>query len=100
MQGLLACSLTISIMYQHTGLHELQYYDRLRDTHQINSLSSVWDEALEQLANIKDMAVALSQELDKAIDEITNNPSKWQSYYPSFITFRELSYNKIGCCWL
>jgi hypothetical protein len=35
---------------QQTGLHELQYYDRLRDTHQINTLSSVWDEALEQLA--------------------------------------------------
>jgi hypothetical protein len=66
---------------QQTGLHELQYYDRLRDTHQINTLSSVWDEALEQLANIKDMAVALNQELDQAIDEITNNPSKWESYY-------------------
>jgi hypothetical protein len=57
---------------QQTGLHELQYYDRLRDTHQVNTLSSVWDEALEQLANIKDMAVALNGELDKAIDDITN----------------------------
>ncbi|MGL6343917.1 MAG: hypothetical protein ACRC80_32830 [Waterburya sp.] len=66
---------------QQTGLHELQYYDRLRDTHQINTLSSVWDEALEQLANIKDMAVALNQELDRAIDEITNNPSTWESDY-------------------
>jgi hypothetical protein len=27
------------------------------------------------------MAVALNGELDKAIDEITNNPSKWESYY-------------------
>ncbi|MGL6343374.1 MAG: tubulin-like doman-containing protein, partial [Waterburya sp.] len=49
--------------------------------HQINTLSSVWDEALEQLANIKDMAVALNQELDRAIEEITNNPSKWESDY-------------------
>jgi hypothetical protein len=66
---------------QQTGLHELQYYDRLRDTHQTNSLSSVWDEALEQLANIKDMAVALNEKLDKAIEDITNNPSKWESDY-------------------
>ncbi|WP_319422540.1 tubulin-like doman-containing protein [Pleurocapsa sp. FMAR1] len=66
---------------QQTGLHELQYYDRLRDTHQVNTLSSVWDEALEQLANVKDMAVALNGELDKAIDDITNSPNKWESYY-------------------
>ncbi|MGB5636696.1 MAG: tubulin-like doman-containing protein [Waterburya sp.] len=66
---------------QQTGLHELQYYDRLRDTHQVNTLSSFWDEALEQLANVKDMAVALNGELDKAIDDITNSPNKWESYY-------------------
>lgn len=66
---------------QQTGLHELQYYDRLRDTHQVNTLSSVWDEALEQLANVKDMTVALNQELDKALDDITNNPPKWESHY-------------------
>lgn len=64
-----------------TGLHELQYYDRLRDTYQVNTLSTVWDEALEQLANVKDMAVALNGELDKAIDDITNNPSKWEADY-------------------
>ena len=66
---------------QQTGLHELQYYDRLRDTYQVNTLSCVWDEALEQLANVKDMTVALNQELDKAIDDITNNPDKWESQY-------------------
>ncbi len=66
---------------QQTGLHELKYYDRLRNTDQINTLSSVWDEALEQLANIKDMAVALNQKLDKAIDDITNNANKWESHY-------------------
>ena len=66
---------------QQTGLHELQYYDRLRDTYQVNTLSSFWDEALEQLANVKDMAIALSEELDKAIDDITSNPSKWKSDY-------------------
>ena len=64
-----------------TGLHELQYYDRLRDTHQVNTLSSVWDEALEQLANVKDMAVALNQKLDEAIADITSNPSKWEGEY-------------------
>ena len=72
--GLLPCN-------QQTGLHELQYYDRLRDTYQVNTLSSVWDEALEQLANVKDMAVALDEELNKAIDDITSNPNKWESYY-------------------
>jgi hypothetical protein len=66
---------------QQTGLHELKYYDRLRNTDQTNTLSSVWDEALEQLANIKDMAVALNGELDKAIADITNDSSKWESYY-------------------
>ena len=66
---------------QQTGLHELQYYDRLRDTYQVNTLSCVWDEALEQLANVKDMALALNGELDKAIDDITNNPDKWESQY-------------------
>ncbi|BAZ43967.1 hypothetical protein NIES4102_09700 [Chondrocystis sp. NIES-4102] len=48
---------------QQTGLHELEYYERLRDTHQINTLSSVWDEALEQLVNVKDMAVAKTSEI-------------------------------------
>ena len=66
---------------QQTGLHELQYYDRLRDTYQVNTLSSVWDEALEQLANVKDMAVALNGELDKAIGDITSNRNKWESHY-------------------
>ena len=64
-----------------TGLHQLQYYDRLRDTYQVDTLSSVWDEALEQLANVKDMAVALNQKLDEAIADITNHPNKWEGEY-------------------
>jgi hypothetical protein len=64
-----------------TGMHEFQYYDRLRDTHEVTSISSVWNEALEQLANLKDMAEALNQELNKATDDITHNPKHWESKY-------------------
>jgi hypothetical protein len=64
-----------------TGMHEFQYYDSLRDTHKITSISSIWNEALEQLASLKDMAEALDQELTKAIEDITHNPKHWDTKY-------------------
>lgn len=64
-----------------TQTYQLEYYDSLRDTHQVTSLSHVWDEALEKLASLQDMVEALDAELNKAIADITRNPQKWQGHY-------------------
>ena len=61
--------------------YQLRYYDTLRQTTEEISLSQVWDEALEKLANLQDMVEALNQELNKAIADITRNPSRWEEYY-------------------
>jgi hypothetical protein len=62
-------------------MFEFQYYDRLRDAYEITSLSPVWNEALEQLANRQDMAKALKEMLDKAIADIQNDLNRWEQYY-------------------
>jgi ElaB/YqjD/DUF883 family membrane-anchored ribosome-binding protein len=62
-------------------MFEFQYYDRLRDTQEITSLSPVWNEALEQLANRQDMAKALKEKLEGAIADIQTNLSRWEQYY-------------------
>ena len=65
----------------NTQTYQLEYYDSLRDTHEVTSLSHVWDEALEKLASLQDMVEALDAELNKAIADITRNPQKWQGDY-------------------
>lgn len=62
-------------------MYEFQYYDELRHNQEIASLSYIWDEALEQLANLKDLTEALRQKLDGAIADITHNPNRWEEYY-------------------
>ena len=64
-----------------TQNYQLEYHDSLRDTHEVTSLSHVWDEALEKLASLQDMVEALDAELNKTIAEITRNPQKWQGDY-------------------
>ncbi|MBE9170328.1 hypothetical protein IQ238_23340 [Pleurocapsales cyanobacterium LEGE 06147] len=64
-----------------TGMYQFEYYDRLRDTHEITSLSYIWDEALEQLANFKDLIEALRKELDGAILDISHHPHRWEEHY-------------------
>ena len=64
-----------------TQTYQLEYYDSLRDTHEVTSLSHVWDEALEKLASLQDMVEALDAELNKTIADITHNPQKWQGDY-------------------
>ncbi len=64
-----------------TQTYQLEYHDSLRDTHEVTSLSHVWDEALEKLASLQDMVEALDAELNKTIADITRNPQKWQGDY-------------------
>jgi hypothetical protein len=64
-----------------TKMYQFEYYDRLRDTHEITSISYIWDEALEQLANLKDLTEALRKELDGAISDISHHPYRWEEHY-------------------
>ncbi|MCL1470509.1 tubulin-like doman-containing protein [Argonema antarcticum] len=60
---------------------EFEYYDGLRDTHNTASLSPVWNQALEELANRSDMTGALKQLLEGAETQIERQPNRWQDYY-------------------
>lgn len=65
----------------HTQKYELQYYDELRNVYETTELSYVWNEALEQLANLQDLTRALTALKEKAIDEIRTNSRQWEIYY-------------------
>lgn len=64
-----------------TQKYEFQYYDELHDLYETVELSYVWNEALEQLANLQDMAKALKELRDKAIHEIKIQSDRWDNYY-------------------
>ncbi|MGF1489828.1 MAG: tubulin-like doman-containing protein [Prochloraceae cyanobacterium] len=64
-----------------TEMFEFQYYDRMRGKYNTAYLSSVWSEALEQLANKQDMAEELQNILENAIAEIESSPTNWEDYY-------------------
>ncbi len=66
---------------QVTGQLEFSYYDQLRDESYIASLSSSWNQALEELANRTDMTAALKQLFNRAIAEIESYPSRWEEHY-------------------
>jgi hypothetical protein len=60
---------------------EFSYYDELRDCNSNAGISSVWNQALEELANRRDMTDALKGLLDVAIARIEKNPNLWQDDY-------------------
>ena len=65
----------------NSNTYQLQYYDSLRQITETIELSYVWDEALEKLASLQDMVKALDDNLNRAIADITRNPSQWEQYY-------------------
>lgn len=60
---------------------DFQYYDPLRDSYNTASLSPEWSQALEELANRKDMTAALQQLLDNEMVAISRQPNLWENEY-------------------
>lgn len=53
----------------------------MRDSYYTAELSSVWNQALEELANRQDMTEALKSILDKEVEKIDKEPHLWENYY-------------------
>ena len=69
---------------------EFQHYDSFQDSYYTVSLSSHWMEALEDLANNRNMAETLKKILDDAIAKMQNNPHLWENeYLPKLRQFPE-----------
>lgn len=70
---------------------EFSYYDELRDCNSNAGISSVWNQALEELANRRDMTDALKGLLDVALARIDKNPNLWEDdYLPKLRNFVDL----------
>jgi len=70
---------------------EFEYYDELRDCYYNAEISSVWNQALEELANRRDMTDALKGLLEKAIAQIEKDPALWEKdYLPKLRNFVNL----------
>jgi hypothetical protein len=65
----------------NTQKYEIQYYDELRGFYEVIEISYIWNEALEQLANLQDLTKALKGLRDNAITDIKNQPTRWDNYY-------------------
>lgn len=77
-----------------TQLWQFQYYDELRGNNYIATLSPVWNQALDELANRKDKTAALQGLLNEAIGEIEEQPSLWkEEYLPKLRQFVNQVYN-------
>lgn len=61
-----------------TNSYDFQYYDKLHDIYDIANLSYVWSEALEQLANLNDMANTLKIGLEEKINQLKAQPYLWE----------------------
>ncbi len=66
---------------QETQKLEFQYFNELRGVYYTASLSPAWKQALQELVNNPNMAVALQQLRDVIISDIETQPRKWQEYY-------------------
>jgi hypothetical protein len=66
---------------QETKQLEFQYRDELRDIYNTASLSPEWNQALEELANRRDMTEALQKLLKTETDKIDTQPELWESEY-------------------
>ncbi|MDF0553460.1 tubulin-like doman-containing protein [Kamptonema sp. UHCC 0994] len=70
---------------------EFQYYDDLRDCYYTAGISPVWNQALEELANRRDMTDALKGFLERAIAQIEKHPALWEKdYLPKLRDFVKL----------
>lgn len=66
---------------QATQQLEFQCFDELRGSYYTASLSSAWNQALEELVNSSDITAALRELLDGAIADIERQPVRWQGHY-------------------
>lgn len=75
--------LAFKLLDENQENHELefQYYDSLRDIYHTASLSQEWSQALEELANRKDMTKALQNLLDEEIAQIEIQTQLWENEY-------------------
>ncbi|MGF1933921.1 MAG: tubulin-like doman-containing protein [Nostoc sp. ChiQUE02] len=75
--------LALALLEKNQGNQQLefQYHDPLRDSYTTASLSPEWSQALEELANRKDMTEALQQLLDDEIAGIERQPELWENNY-------------------
>ncbi|PSF39378.1 hypothetical protein C7H19_00910 [Aphanothece hegewaldii CCALA 016] len=60
---------------------ELTYYDQFRRTEEAIFLSSVWREAVEQLAKRQDIAQALIEKFEQFKYQLKSQPNQWYTYY-------------------
>ncbi|MFM6451878.1 MAG: tubulin-like doman-containing protein, partial [Planktothrix sp.] len=60
---------------------EFQYYDNLRDYYYTAELNPIWNQALEELANHREMTKTLNELLEEEINQIRQNPDLWKSQY-------------------
>ncbi|MDJ0735137.1 MAG: tubulin-like doman-containing protein [Nostocaceae cyanobacterium] len=75
--------LAFELLVKNSDNHQLefQYYDSLRDSYNTASLNPEWSQALEELANRKDMTEALQKLLDDEIAQIEKQPELWEDEY-------------------
>jgi len=60
---------------------EFQHYDSFQDSYYTAAVSANWMEALEDLANNRNMADTLQKILDDTISKMQNNPKLWENEY-------------------
>ncbi len=60
---------------------EFQHYDSFQDSYYTATVSANWMEALEDLANNRNMADTLQKILDDAISDMQNNLKLWENKY-------------------
>jgi hypothetical protein len=69
---------------------EFQHYDSFQDSYYTAAVSENWMEALEDLANNRNMADTLQKILDDTISKMQNNPKLWENeYLPKLRQFPE-----------
>jgi hypothetical protein len=60
---------------------EFQHYDSFRDSYYTAAVSANWMQALEDLANNRNMANTLQKILDDVISDMQNDPTLWDNEY-------------------
>jgi len=84
--------LAFNLLLENSENHQLEfeYYDSLRGNRKTASLNPEWSQALEELANRKDMTEALKEILDDEIVKIEQQPELWEhEYLPKLRQFVE-----------
>jgi len=66
---------------QDTQELEFKHYDSFQDSYYTAAVSANWMEALEDLANNRNIADTLQKILDDTISQMENNPKLWENEY-------------------